>query len=381
MAPYSSTKTENDFYLKLIEAVSSLSNLFSDSITPYINYRVAENIFCKAFGAENLSRTDTAFDARKRDLGIGIKTFICTKKTKTEKIAEFNSLSPELRKLKGLELAEKLGTLRNERIEFAKRTYDITNGIYHCITRAEKQIKIFDTPYDSVNLMKLKVIKDTEASFSFKDDLNEYNFNHSKSTLFKRFEIPNNAIKIDIRILVDPFELLLRLLDTKGLVFERRIGQPGIDYVILPLYALGLSKNGKKAVGEKSGLNQWNAGGRERNIGEVYIPVPAQIHKYCSGFFPKKDAYFELRTPTNEVYNASICQQNSKALMTKHNKDLSGWLLRKVLKLKEGELATYEKLQEVGVDSVIVTKEEKGKYKIDFSPLDSYEEFMSYMAK
>jgi len=30
---------------------------------------------------------------------------------------------------------------------------------------------------------------------------------------------------------------------------------------------------------DKSGLNQWNARGRDRNPNEVYIPIPAEIHK------------------------------------------------------------------------------------------------------
>ena len=34
-------------YLNLLSAVSKLSGLFSDSSVPFINYRVAENIFCR----------------------------------------------------------------------------------------------------------------------------------------------------------------------------------------------------------------------------------------------------------------------------------------------------------------------------------------------
>ena len=35
-------------YLNLLSAVSKLSGLFSDSSVPFINYRVAENIFLQA---------------------------------------------------------------------------------------------------------------------------------------------------------------------------------------------------------------------------------------------------------------------------------------------------------------------------------------------
>lgn len=62
--------------------------------------------------------------------------------------------------------------------------------------------------------------------------------------------------------------------------------------------------------------------------------------------------------------------------MTNPNKALSDWLLRKVLQLKEGELATMEKLDKLGFDSVLITKDENGNYKIDKAKLDSYKQFI-----
>lgn len=103
-------------YIKLLTAVSKLSGLFSDGLVPYINYRVAENVFCRCFGADNLSRSDVAFDARIGTLGIGLKTFVCPTGQSMEKVAEFNSLSRELSQYSGLELAYKLAHSRNERI-------------------------------------------------------------------------------------------------------------------------------------------------------------------------------------------------------------------------------------------------------------------------
>lgn len=79
--------------------------------------------------------------------------------------------------------------------------------------------------------------------------------------------------------------------------------------------------------------------------------------------------------PTKEVLSAKVCQENSKALMTDPNKALSDWLLRKILKLKEGELATIEKLNELGLDSVIITKIDEENFKIDIMKTDSYEVF------
>ena len=118
----------NGDYLKLLSAVSKLSGLFSDSSVPLINYRVAENIFCRSFGADNLSRSDTAFDADYNSIGIGLKTFTSKNDNSTEKVAEFNSLSRVLKNYKGKDLALKLGEFRNERIDLANRVYDIESS-------------------------------------------------------------------------------------------------------------------------------------------------------------------------------------------------------------------------------------------------------------
>src|SRR5690606_32328681 len=116
---------KNGNYLKLLSAVSKLSGLFSESSVPFINYRVAENIFCRSFDAGNLSRSDTAFDANYNSVGVGLKTFVCNGNSSTEKVAEFNSLSRTLKDFKGKELALKLGEFRNDRINLANRVYDI----------------------------------------------------------------------------------------------------------------------------------------------------------------------------------------------------------------------------------------------------------------
>lgn len=126
---------------------------------------------------------------------------------------------------------------------------------------------------------------------------------------------------------------------------------------------------------EKSGLNQWNAGGRKRDLGEIYIPIPIEIHKRFPNFFPPRDQKFNLKVPTNEILSAKVCQENSKALMTDPNKALSDWLLRKVLQLQEGELATIEKLNELGFDSVIITKINNENFEIDIRKTDTFERF------
>jgi hypothetical protein len=44
-------------------------------------------------------------------------------------------------------------------------------------------------------------------------------------------------------------------------------------------------------VFEKSGLNQWNAGGRTRNKREVCIPIPNAINNNFPNFFQSNSKY------------------------------------------------------------------------------------------
>lgn len=131
-------KRQNLHYAETLKIISSLSRLFSDSSTPFLHYRVMENLFCECFKAQNLSRSDTAYDAKIGTLGVGLKTFVCTKSYSTEKIAEFNKDSQFLKKINDKrDLAKELATLRNARIQLANDLYDIKSATYHIIVRNE----------------------------------------------------------------------------------------------------------------------------------------------------------------------------------------------------------------------------------------------------
>ena len=364
---------KNGDYLKLLSAVSKLSGLFSESSVPFINYRVAENIFCRSFDAGNLSRSDTAFDANYNSVGIGLKTFTCNSNNSTEKVAEFNSLSRELNNFKDKDLAIKLGEFRNDRINLATRLYNIDSSLYHIVARKEKELLLYETDYNTIDINNIHSVKDNKASLQFEDGHNFYSFNYSKSTLFRKFIIPQNAFRLPIEIIEDPYTLLLELFENKDLKPATDKLIKGQNFVILPLYST--RNKDKKEVAEKSGLNQWNAGGRKRDLGEIYIPIPSELQKKYPNFFPKRDEDFNLQIPTGEIFSAKLCQENSKALMTNPNKALSDWLLRKVLQLKEGELATIEKLDKLGFDSVIITKTDNQNFKIDIMKTNTYNEF------
>ena len=142
------------------------------------------------------------------------------------------------------------------------------------------------------------------------------------------------------------------------------------ETIYLPLYGRD------HTVFEKSGLNQWNAKGRLRDKNEVYIPIPAIIHRKYPSFFPARDVSFNLKLPDGKIMQSKICQDGGKALMSYSNKELGEWILRKVLKLNEGELLTYEKLQILGIDSVRIDKIGELDFEINFASSGSFDRFI-----
>lgn len=99
----------------------------------------------------------------------------------------------------------------------------------------------------------------------------------------------------------DPYESILKIFNEYSSSEKQKL-----PFIILPLYSTK-NRNKNKIVLQKSGLNQWNAGGRKRNIDEVYIPIPKKIHKFYPNFFPPKDQTFELILPTDDRLKAKIC--------------------------------------------------------------------------
>ncbi len=359
-------KEHRIYYKSMLKAIGALSRLFSDSNTPYLEYRIAENLYCKAFNAKNVSRSDASVDAVYEDIGIGIKTF---QGKSAQKIAEFNKDRSSYKNLSDEEKVVKISELRNARLEATTRIYGLKGMIYHCVKRREGKIIIHEYPMDLINIENITKIKKKKNVILFEDDRNKYSFNLSKSVLMKKFDDENPIYSIDIKIVDDPFKLLEESISKylpKSKIAEL------YDSIILPLYSMTTEK---KFVPEKSGLNQWNASGRKRHLNEVYIPIPIWIHKVFPNFFPPKDISFDLRLPNNKIISAKVCQDNNKALMSNPNKVLGNWILRDILKLKKGKLLTYERLQTIGIDSVVIKKINKNQYSIDFRERESYENF------
>ncbi|MCX6789036.1 MAG: NgoFVII family restriction endonuclease [Candidatus Gribaldobacteria bacterium] len=354
-------------YEKFLKIAGCLSNLFSDSSVPYLYYRIAEKIFCKSFRAEDLSRSDVSADAKKDKLGIGLKTFLAGNLKTYQKVAEFNSDRSLYKNLTDENLVLKIAELRNARINFTEKAHGLENSIYHCVLRDKGRFLIFEEPMNKIEIGKIKNVKKNKGSISFQDGKDDYSFLVSKSTLTKRFITGSALHEFDVEILKDPLAELEKLLNIKGLEFES--GAKIKQTVFLPLYGR------KQTVFEKSGLNQWNAGGRPRDLNEVYIPIPSEIHHNFPKFFPDRDTPFTLKLPDGRQMQSKICQDNGKALMSYSNRELGQWILRDVLGLKEGELLTYDKLQTIGIDSVRIDKISDDQFEINFSATGSYDNF------
>ena len=380
------SKESQKLYMELLTITGALSRLFAESDNPFLYYRAAENIFCKSFDAENLSRGDVSADASKDGLGIGLKTFLQNNGKTFQKVAEFNRELQEFKDLEGLDLIIKIAEMRNERIRMTKRTFDLEGMIYHLVTRSKNKMLLFEELMDEIDLDSIKIDKgnSNNNTIKFADKYNEYTFSLSKSTLLKRFITPEDkALKLfNVTIYDDPFEFLLK---SKNELMEQSKALASVEYdnyVILPLYS---PRTGE--VESKSGLNAWNAaprskGGPRRPHNEVYIIVPTWIHEAKPNFFNyrkemdlKEVPHFQVTLPNKKKLTMKLVQQGGKAISSNPLTDLGEWILREVLNLAPGTLVTRSMLNTIGIDSVRLSKVSETEFLLDFTETGTYEEF------
>ncbi len=347
-------------YKNDLKMIGSLSLLFADSDIPMIDYRVPENLYCMSFGATNLARSCVTADAKIADIGIGIKTFLEGNQKTWQKIAEFDKKSSEYSELSPKEKIIRISELRNERIESTKSIYGLKSLIYHCVIRNSVGFHFYEENMDLIDIDHIKNLKEEGNTIYFEDGKHEYRFNKTKSTLLKKFYIDDYFDSIEVEIAKNPIELLRNSFANIVTVTEN-------ETIVLPLYSV---RNGVKFVPPKSGLNQWNAGGRKRNANEVYIPFPVELRKKYKDFFPDRDQSFKVKLPSEKDISMKICQDAGKAIMSNPNSELGEWILREVLRLEENELVTYDILLNLGIDSVIFEKFFDGNYSLDFRKIN-----------
>ncbi|SCY25692.1 hypothetical protein SAMN02910292_01224 [Lachnospiraceae bacterium XBB2008] len=417
----SQTEEQQNNYKAMLEIIGNLTLLFSDSDCPYLPYRCHENIFCKYFEAVNLGRLDCSADAQKNRIGIGLKTWMGSD---DQKVAEFGKLRPAYEGLEGIELVRKIAEYRNARIRVTKNSHGIDEMIYHIVKRVPGKMKILEHAFDYIDIDNIQIIENKGNSNNtyFTDGRHTYHFSISKNTLYMIFSDLNELDSFDVQIMADPYLYLNKLREEAQIQVTENIETISsdrtakVDYtfnhtmlsdtyrehrqqICLRLYSV--SKDGVKFVGEKSGLNQWNADGRSRDENEIYIPYLTKDRNRDKSFFPPRDTPFDLYLPDGTKLSAKVCQaayakmpdeeyeklsddekrvedqrrSEGKAIMSNPNKELGKWLLRKVFELAPGTVVTYEMLEKFGVDSVIFTKISNSEYSIDFSEIGTYEEF------
>lgn len=359
-------KNNQELYKKLLGIMGSMSKLFSDSASPYLPYRAHENLFCYCFNAENLAREDCSADAKKNKVGIGLKTWVGAD---NQKVAEFNNLKADYQNLEGLNLAKRIASYRNDRIGFTMRSHGLSEMIYHVIKRTPHQMTILECPFDTIDENNIVIIpeKSTSTYIYFCDGHHTYHFNVSKSTLYMLFSDMKKLDDFGVMILDDPIAFLKTSADSEVATIQSE-NRP---ILCLPLYTHSRSK--EKIVPPKSGLNQWNASGRERDPNEIYIPYNKTDRERFPEFFPERYDPFTLRLPDGTVMSASVCQADGKAIMSNPNKALGKWLLRDVFNLSERTIVTYKMLMRYGIDCVVFTRNSSHDYSIDFGSIGTYE--------
>jgi hypothetical protein len=393
-------------YQQALRFLGYISHLFSSSSTPLIVPKAAERLFSLVTKSEDLGTQDKSFDAlMPNGLAVGIKTFRMPQSStaKTEKVAELTAQASQgnLSNLTNEQMAIRVSELRNSRVvsDAVELGASADEAIYHCLIRKPGFAVVHEELYPTIDVEKIYPLDrggKKIASFSlqthgnvwFSDGNSHYNFSRAKNVLNRKFELAKGFTSppIELRAIENIWDLVLGgELATLFEGFLEVVKEPEVeDAIVLPLY--GSRSTEDKKVEEKSGINQWNAGGRARTYAEAYIPYPVAAKKDKPNFFPPRDQKFLIRLPSGKVISAKVCQQGSKAIMSDPNHDLVDWLLPVIDGSREKSLArfasripyTYKDLLQIGKDSVRIHKE-TGKdwdYRLEMAPIGSFEQFL-----
>lgn len=375
-------------YKSMLTAIGRLSQLFSDSETPYLAYRAHENIFARYFDVDNNARHDNSADAISSRLGVGIglKTWVGRD---NQKVAEFGRLRPEYADLDGLALVKKIAHYRNERIRTTKNLHGLNNLLYHVVKRYPGMMSIYEESFDMIDIEAISLLPNRGKANSvyFTDRRHIYNFSKSKNTLYMLFDSMTLLDTFDVQIAEDPFDIVWAATASQADIVPATRA-PATEQLCLRLYST--KSNGEKYIPDRSGLNQWNGSRNSykrnsdgsktltkstpRDANEVYIPYP-KSDRDRGDFFPPRDTPFDLVLPDGKILSAKVSQADSKAIMSNPNSALGKWLLRDVFELSEGTVVTYDLLRRINVDSVVFTKHSQGRYGVDFAELGTYEAF------
>ncbi|RZJ81922.1 MAG: hypothetical protein EOO47_02555 [Flavobacterium sp.] len=146
------------------------------------------------------------------------------------------------------------------------------------------------------------------------------------------------------------------------------------DFLILPLYSPVSKAYGEEPVPQHTHLNRWNnLGGQDHDPAAVFS-IPIILSHYQTNFFPAHKKRFTCLLPNGENVEAHVCA-DCHLFYVHQPQLLDAWLLQTVLQLEPGQLLSYQHLNQIGVDAIILTKK-TDHYTIEVAELNAYEHFL-----
>lgn len=417
-------KAEREEYIRFLQIYGALSNLFRQKQgepIPYLDSKFQETIFARIFHSENVDKGNTPHDilsiVNNQRVGIGLKTWM-NSKASFQKVMQLKSYQNEINGYKNSyslnDVVRRISEIKNERMrqDYARLGLSQDLNIYHYVTRDKGKFTINECSYPLVDIDNIRSVKENGNSLFWEDGIKKYKYTFGDSQVWQYFDPENKFThqleQFEVKIIEDPFEFLTE--SYQSLIGMKKEQDDEIVEVFLPLYSYR-----DKEVGEKSGLNAWNAAPKNKNssalrpLNEVYIPIPREFHHKYPDFFTKDifeaerireqfkgtkqerpEVRFYLQLPNGKRIPALVTQDNMKGLQSGSNteKDENGryygqsalgeWLLVQVLGLSERTPVTREWLKKKDTDSVRLWRK-KGDYSIiyiDFAPFGAFEKFM-----
>lgn len=418
-----STEKRKD-YIQFLQVYGALTNLFRQKqgdLIPYLDSKFQETVFAKIFNGQNVDIGNTPHDVLSifgnDRIGIGLKTWMSSKPS-FQKVMQLKRYQDEIKQSRelGLEaLAFKISEIKNEKMrsDYERLGLSEDKNIYHYVTRDQGGFIVNECAYPLIDTDNLQEFNSTSTAFSWSDGRKDYKFTFGDSQIWQKFDSSKKDAftlhQFEVKIIEDPFEFLLKAyLELIGSAKEVDVE---IVEAYLPLYSFE-----KKEVGEKSGLNAWNAASKvkgsdkPRPLNEVYIPVPMDFHYKHPNFFTKDmlsiiqerekfkndkanrpEVRFHVELPNGKRIPVLITGDNMKNFQSgsKIERDENGkmygqsalgqWLLIDVLGLRNYQKVTRDWLIKKGTDSVRLwrKKDDYSTIYIDFAPIGSFEAFMN----
>lgn len=413
---YCSTEARQD-YITYLQAYGALTKLFlqkNNNTIPYLDSKFQETAYSKAFHSQNTDIGNTPHDivsvVNNHRIGIGLKTWM-NSKSSYQKVMQLKAYKDDIASASGnaYDEAYKISSIKNDRLrqDYCRLGLSNDSNIYHYVTREDGKFTVFESSYPTVDLTKIKVLRNDTKSVSWSDGLKNYKFTRSDSQVWMEFSPRrNDTIQVNsfpVAIMNDPFSFLLQTYSqlTSGQITASGHLENNYTTAYLPLYSY---RSGE--VGERSGLNAWNASPKNKSsnaprpLGEVYIPVPMEFHRKVPNFFTdnifnniadKRPVEFTLILPNGTEMPARLTGDNLKNFQSGSERlkkpdgkrwgqsDLGNWLLVDVLGLKDRQLVTRKWLDQRGVDSVRLwhLQNDRSRIYLDFAPSGSFDQFIS----